>query len=49
MNTMKENPNRRDERKPSRVPEFIWHIPFHLFCLACAYSFWRWVSRAFDL
>ncbi len=46
MNDMKETPN---QREPSRVPEFIWHIPFYLFCLACAYTAFRWASRAFGL
>ena len=49
MNNMKETPNPRDERKPLRLPEFVWHIPFYLFCLACVYTLWRWASQALGL
>ena len=46
MDAMKETPNRRDERKPFRVPEFVWHIPFYLGLAAIAYVvFWRWLPR----
>ena len=46
MNDMKETPN---QREPSRVPEFVWHIPFYLFCVAVVYvAVTRWIPAFID-
>ena len=49
MKAMKETITPRDERKPSKVPEFVWHIPFYLFCIAVVYvAVTRWIPAFID-